>query len=79
MNNLKRKFKNNPTYNSNNKKNKSFKNKFIGTSLVVQRLRLCAPNAGDPGLIPGQGVRSRMLQLKIPHATTKTRRSQINK
>ena len=35
-----------------------------GTSLVVQRIRLCAPNAGGPGLIPGQGTRSHM------HATT---------
>ena len=29
-----------------------------GTSLVVQWLRLCTPNAGHPGLIPGQGTRS---------------------
>ena len=57
-----------------------------GTSLVVQRLRLRTPNAGGPGSIPGQGTRSHMLQLKIPHttrkilrATTKTRRIQINK
>ena len=41
------------------------------TSLVVQWLRLHAPNAGDPGLIPGQGTRSHMPQLKIPHAATK--------
>ena len=27
-----------------------------GTSLVVQRLRLCAPNAGGQGSIPGQGT-----------------------
>ena len=32
------------------------------TSLVVQWLRLCAPIAGGPGSIPGQGT-------KIPHAT----------
>ena len=65
-----------------------------GTSLVVQWLRLRAPNAGDLGSIPGQGTRSRMPQLKImraatkktlhaamkiPRATTKTRCSQINK
>ena len=37
-----------------------------GTSLVVQWLRLHAPNAGDPGLIPGQGTRSHMPQLKDP-------------
>ncbi|TEA36880.1 hypothetical protein DBR06_SOUSAS32310013, partial [Sousa chinensis] len=47
-------------------------------SLVVQWLRLHAPNAGGLGSIPGQGTRShmsqlrvRMPQLKIPHATTK--------
>ena len=43
------------------------------TSLVVR-----APNAGSLGLIPGQGTRSHMLQLrapmpqlKIPHKATK--------
>ncbi|TEA31623.1 hypothetical protein DBR06_SOUSAS7710062, partial [Sousa chinensis] len=40
-------------------------------SLVVQWLRLCAPNAGGPGSIPSQGTRSCMPQLKIPHTTTK--------
>ena len=50
-----------------------------GTSLVVQWLRFHAPNAGDPGSIPGQGNRSHMLQLKILHATTKTCHNQINK
>ena len=46
---------------------------------MVQWLRLCAPNAGGPGSIPGQGNRSSMLQLrvhtlqlKILHATTNT-------
>ena len=43
-----------------------------GTPLVVQWLRLCAPNAGGPGSIPGQGTGSHMTQLKIQHATTKT-------
>ena len=38
----------------------------VGTSPVVQWLRLRAPNAGGPGSIPGQGTRSRM------HATTKS-------
>ena len=38
-----------------------------GTSLVVQPLRLRAPTAGSQGSIPGQGTRSRMPQLKIPH------------
>ena len=42
-----------------------------GTSLVVQWIRLRAPNAGGRGSIPGQRTRSRMLQLKIPHAATK--------
>ena len=58
----------------------------IGTSLVVQWPRLCAPNAGGSSLIPGQGTRPhmpqlrvRMLQLKIPCATTKIQHSQINK
>ena len=36
-----------------------------GTSLVVQWLRLCAPNAGSPGLIPGQGTRSHMPQIRL--------------
>ncbi|TEA25801.1 hypothetical protein DBR06_SOUSAS1210090, partial [Sousa chinensis] len=46
--------------------------------MVVQWLRLCTPNAGDLGSIPGQGTRSHMLQLrvhmrqlKIPYATMK--------
>ena len=33
---------------------------FRGSSLVVQSLRLCTPNVGTAGLIPGQGT-------KIPH------------
>ena len=32
--------------------------------MVVQWLRICAPNAGGLGLIPGQGTRSHMLQLR---------------
>ena len=36
-----------------------------GTSLVVQWLRLCIPCAGDPGLIPGQGTRFHMPQLRL--------------
>ena len=44
-----------------------------GTSLVVQWIRLYAPNAGGPGSIPGQGTRSHM------HAATKTQCNQINK
>ena len=55
-------------------------------TLVVQWLRLQAPNAGGPGLIPGQGTRSHMpqlrahiLQLKISSVATKTWYSQISK
>ena len=40
---------------------------------------LRTPSSGGPGLIPGQGTRSHMLQLKIPHAATKTWCSQIKK
>ena len=43
-----------------------------GTSLMVQWLRLCTPNAGGPGLILVEGTRSPMPQLK-------TWCSQINK
>ena len=32
-----------------------------GTSLVAQWLRLCSPNAGGLGSIPGRGTRFRML------------------
>ena len=35
-----------------------------GTSLVVQWLRLHAPNAGGPGSIPSQGTRSHMPHLR---------------
>ena len=35
---------------------------FLGLPLVVQWLRLQAPNAGGTGLIPDQGI-------KIPHTT----------
>jgi len=51
---------------------------WTGTSMVVQWLRLGPPNVGSWGLIPGQGTRSRMpqlracvTQLKILHAATK--------
>ena len=33
------------------------------TSLVIQWLRFCPPNAGGPGWTPVQGTRSHMLQL----------------
>ena len=50
------------------------------TSLVVQWLRLCAPNAVGLGLIPGQGTRSLRPQgrLKILCAVTKIKHSKIN-
>ena len=35
------------------------------TSLVVQWLRLCTPNAGGWGSIPGQRTRPHMLQLRV--------------
>ena len=45
---------------------------------------VCAPNAGGPGSIPGQGTRSQVLklrvcmpQLKLPRAATKTWSGQI--
>ena len=37
----------------------------LGTSLVVQWLRLCTPNAGGPGFDPWSGN-------EIPHATSKS-------
>ena len=53
------------------------KGQHLGTSLVIQWLRLYAPNAGEPGLIPGWGTRSyvpqlrvRKTQLKIPRGAT---------
>ena len=43
-----------------------------GTPLVAQWLRLCAPNAGGLGSIPGQETRSYMhAATKSLHATTK--------
>ena len=48
------------------------KTKSIGTSLVVQWLRLWAPNAEGLGLIPGQGTRSHMrVTTESSHAATK--------
>ena len=43
----------------------------LGTSRVVQQLRLHAPRAGGWGLIPGQEIRSHMLQLKALHTEAK--------
>ena len=43
------------------------KGKWPRTFLEVQWLRLCAPNAGGPDLIPGRGARFHMLQIKRSH------------
>ena len=65
---------------------KKKKKKILGTSRVVQCLRLHAPNAGGPGSIPDQGTQSFMLQLrvcvpqlKLPHAATQAQHSQKKK
>ena len=44
-----------------------------GTSLVAQWLRLCTPNTGGPGSVPGRGTRVHMPQLEILHDAAKTR------
>ena len=54
---------------------RSFKRR---TSLVVQWLRLCTPNAGRLGSLPGQGPGSHMPQLKIPSVSTKSQHIQRN-
>ena len=41
---------------------------------MLQWLRLSAPSAEGPGLIPGQGTRSDMSQLKIPYTATKKKK-----
>ena len=50
----------------------------MGTSFMVQWLRLHASNAWGPGSIPTWGTGPHMLHVKILHATTKTQRSQIH-
>ena len=53
-------------------KSKCLKKKFMwGTSLGVQWLRLCTPNAGVLNSIPGQGTRSYMPQLNSLHVAAK--------
>ena len=44
---------------------------YFRTSLVVQGLRLQAPDARGPGLASGQETSSYIPQLKILHASTK--------
>ena len=53
----------------------------MGTSPVIQWLRLSTPNALGLCSIPGQGTRSHTTQqrLKIPQAATKTQHSPISK
>ena len=46
--------------------------RILGDHLVVQGLRLRAPNAGGLGLISGQGTRSHKLQLRSGAAQLKT-------
>ena len=50
------------------------------TSLVMQWLKLCTPNARDPGSIPGQGTMPHLLQQrwKISYDTNKIQCSQVN-
>ena len=45
---------------------------FGGTSLVVQWLSLCTPNAGDVGKIPGQRTRSHSPKLRVHMLQLKT-------
>ena len=58
------------------------KNWVVGISLVIQWIRLWAPNAGALGLIPGQGTGSCMPQQRLSTQslsdTTKIQCSQIN-
>ena len=58
-------------------KSNCLKRGLVGTSLVVQWLRLPAPNAGVLGSLPGQGTRSHVRQLKVQQAATQIRCSQI--
>ena len=46
----------------------SYSKSRIETSLVIQWLMFCPPNAEGLGWIPGQKTRSHMLQLKILNA-----------
>ena len=50
--------------------------KETGDFLVVQWLKLCAPNSGGTGSIPGWGTRSHMLQLR-PCAAKKKKKKEI--
>ena len=56
-----------------------FRRSWKGISLVIQWLRLCVPNTGDLGLIPGQGTKIPQAATKSSHAATKTWHSHTNK
>ena len=45
-----------------------------GTSLLVQWVRLCVPNAGGPGSIPGQRTKAHMPQLRLGTALKKKKK-----
>ena len=48
-----------------------------GTSLLVQWVRLCVPNAGGPGSIPGQGTKAHMPQLRLGTALKKKKKKEV--
>ena len=50
---------------------------FSGNSLMVQWLRLCSPDTGGLGLIPGQETRSHVSQLRPNAAKKKTKKKKI--
>ena len=54
------------------------KKKKIGTSLEVQWLRLCTPNTGSPGSIPGQVTRFHMTQAWPKKRKEKKRKNKNN-
>lgn len=47
----------------------------VRTSLLVQTLKLCAPNAGGRGLIPSQRTRSHIQQLRPSSAKKKKKKA----
>ena len=52
-------------------------NPILRNRVVVQWLRLCAPNAGGLGSIPGQGNRSCMLQVRPAAVKLKKKKKEI--
>ena len=49
----------------------------VGTSLAVHILRLCAPDDGGPGLIPGQGTRRASLVAHVVKNLPPMRETQV--